>query len=123
MKKVSILMLAVLSLTLFSFIAGPGDGISKTAEHIYTVSPIAKSKVNQADQSALVNLIKKEYNLTDADMKKGVVLNSLERKGFWVVDTHIGPNWIDKRVVYDALRSNGGQVKEMEAILAKYVAR
>ena len=118
-------MLAVLSITLFSFIALPGDGVTKIAEHLYTITPstaATKSKVSQTDQTALVNLIKKEYKLTDADIAKGVTLSSLNKTGFVLVDKHIGNNWIDTRCVWmpNAV-SKGGQ--EVEAILAKYTPR
>ena len=125
MKKVSMLMLAVLSITLFSFIALPGDGVTKIAEHLYTITPsnaATKSKVNQTDQTALVNLIKKEYKLTDADIAKGVNLSSLSKTGFVAVDKHIGTDWITTRCIWMASASiqSGAQI---ETILAKYTPR
>ena len=118
-------MLAVLSITLFSFIALPGDGVTKIAEHLYTITPstaATKSRVNQTDQTALVNLIKKEYKLTDADIAKGVSLSSLSKTGFVIVDKHIGNDWITTRCVWMASASVRSGA-EIETILAKYAAK
>ena len=118
-------MLAVLSITLFSFIALPGDGVTKIAEHLYTITPstaATKSRVNQTDQTALVNLIKKEYKLTDADIAKGVNLSSLNKMGFVIVNKHIGNDWITTKCVWEASASIPSGV-QIETILAKYTPR
>lgn len=118
-------MVAVLSITLFSFVAGPGNGVTKIAEHMYTITPstaATKSRVAQTDQTALVNLIKKEYKLTDADIAKGVTLTSLDRRGFLLVDKHVGGDWISTKIIWmPNVAVKGGQ--EVEAILAKYAAK
>jgi hypothetical protein len=123
MKQVAILMSAVLSLTLFSFIAGPDNGITKKGANLYEVAPLAKSKVSQADKDAFIAIVKKEYKLDDAAIKKGVVLASTSRASFSVISKKLSPDdWFETKCWSDALATPGNG-QNLVAILSKYAAK
>jgi hypothetical protein len=123
MKQIAILMSAVLSLTLFSFIAGPDNGITKKGANLYEVSPLAKSKVSQADKDAFIAIVKKEYKLDDAAIKRGVVLESTSKTSHCIISKKISPtDWFEKSCWTDAITAPGNG-QNLVAILSKYSAK
>ena len=121
MKKVSMLMLAVLSLTLFSFIAAD-NGVTRTGANLYTIT--ATARLSQAEKDVISSAIKTAYKLTDADMQKGVVLSSISLKGHWIFTKTAWRNYFDHTLIYsDARLGNPESVQKVDAILTQYAPR
>lgn len=122
MKKLAILIVSLSSLVLFSFILPP-DGIKKIGKNLWEVSP--KANFSAADRTNLENLIKKEYNLKDFRTTVNLDFKTNAR-GVWVlVKNHVGPNFVDKKLLAGEWKERQaeameGSAKEIKGILGKY---
>lgn len=85
MKRIFIIAISALSLTLFSFVAPTGNGVTKVGANLFEVSSTAKFTTEEQNQ--ILEVLKTQYHITDLSActsgKIGVkpITNAVQKKG------------------------------------------
>ena len=123
MKTLTILVVALSSLVLLSFVQ-PSKGIKKIGDNLWEIS--SDAKLSREDRTNLENLIKKEYNLKDFRTTVSLDFKGDVRKAWVLVNNHVGPNFVDKKILAGDWKNKigdkamAGSEVEIKKILMKY---
>ena len=119
MKKLLILTLSVSSLALFSFFQQQ-PGIKKIDTNLWEISKGAKFSV--ADKGSMQAMIKKEYGIKDFKTVQSLEYKLLAKGRWWIVNKHIGPDWITEKVITgkDMIKGLSNSAPELMKLLNRY---
>ncbi|MFM8449774.1 MAG: hypothetical protein ACKOAY_06680 [Haliscomenobacter sp.] len=128
MRRLIIPALLLGAFALLSFRSQPGSGVTRLGATLYQVAPGAR--VNAEDKQAMLNTIKKAYNLTDLQLAKEITLKPIpyeSKKGKnpnWVLETKAFMSAVETKFIHfdNKAPEMSPDLSQMSAVLGKYAA-
>jgi hypothetical protein len=125
MKKLILPALLVGGLALLSFTKPVGDGgVKKIGNNLYEVS--SNAKFSNEEQKQIIDLITKEYNLSDTQLKRaqvdGIILDVADRS--WIFSKKFSLNVIEEHfLVWDSQTPAAKSSQPVINVLEKYAGK